>query len=62
VNQPVIWGAHAERAGAARSRLHLPATARQVLTEQGPARPAMDGLAERAGPGKGTVFRGPGRN
>jgi hypothetical protein len=63
VNQPVIWGApHAERAGAARSRLHLLTTARQMPAEQGPARPATDGLAERAGPGKGTGFRRSGRN
>jgi AcrR family transcriptional regulator len=63
VNQPVIWGApHAERADAARNRLHLLTTARQMLAEQGPARPATDGLAERAGLGKGTVFRRFGRN
>jgi AcrR family transcriptional regulator len=58
VNQPVIWGApQAERADAARNRLHLLATARQMLAEQDPARLTMDGLAERAGLGKGTVFR-----
>ena len=63
MNQPVIWGApHAERADAARSRLHLLTTARQMLAEQGPARPTTDGLAERAGLGKGTVFRRFGRN
>ena len=28
-----------------------------MLAEQGTARPTMDGLAERAGLGKGTVFR-----
>jgi polyketide synthase 12 len=54
----VTWGApHAERADAARNRLHLLATARQMLAEQGPDRLTMDGLAERAGLGKGTVFR-----
>jgi hypothetical protein len=37
VNQPVTWVAHAERADAARSRLHLLTTARQMLAEQGPA-------------------------
>src|ERR1700721_437090 len=58
MNQPVIWGApHGERADAARNRLHLLTTARQMLAEQGPARLTMDGLAERAGLGKGTVFR-----
>ena len=58
MDQPVIWGApHAERADAARNRLHLLTTARQMLAEQGPARLTMDGLAERAGLGKGTVFR-----
>ena len=58
MNQPVIWGnPPAERADAARNRLHLLATARQMLAEQGPDRLTMDGLAERAGLGKGTVFR-----
>jgi AcrR family transcriptional regulator len=58
VNQPLIWGAtRAERADAARNRLHLLATARQMLAEQGADRLTMDGLAERAGLGKGTVFR-----
>ena len=58
MNQPVIWGEpHAERADAARNRVHLLTTARQMLAEQGPAKLTMDGLAERAGLGKGTVFR-----
>jgi len=58
VNQPVIWGAPPpERADAARNRLHLLTTARQMLAEQDPDRLTMDGLAERAGLGKGTVFR-----
>jgi polyketide synthase 12 len=58
VDQPVIWGAPpAERADAARNRLHLLTTARQMLAEQGADRLTMDGLAERAGLGKGTVFR-----
>jgi polyketide synthase 12 len=58
VNQPVSWGAPPnERADAARNRLHLLSTARQMLAEQGPSRLTMDGLAERAGLGKGTVFR-----
>ena len=54
----VSWGPpHAERADAARNRRHLLATARQMLAEQGPDKLTMDGLAERAGLGKGTVFR-----
>ena len=48
---------HAERADAARNRAHLMATARQMLAEQGPDTLTMDALAERAGLGKGTVFR-----
>ncbi|MBT2391983.1 TetR/AcrR family transcriptional regulator [Streptomyces sp. ISL-1] len=46
-----------ERADAVRNRLHLLATAREMLAEQGADRLTMDGLAERAGLGKGTVFR-----
>jgi polyketide synthase 12 len=59
VNQPVVsWGApRPERADAARNRQHLLATARQMLAEQGAAALTMDALAERAGLGKGTVFR-----
>jgi AcrR family transcriptional regulator len=48
----------AERADAARNRRHLLATARAMLAEQGGAHGlTMDALAERAGLGKGTVFR-----
>src|SRR5690348_6121334 len=46
-----------ERADAARNRQHLLATARTMLAEQGADKLTMDGLAERAGLGKGTVFR-----
>jgi AcrR family transcriptional regulator len=46
-----------ERADAARNRRHLLATARTMLAEQGADKLTMDGLAERAGLGKGTVFR-----
>jgi AcrR family transcriptional regulator len=54
----VSWGAPpAERADAARNRAHLLATARQMLAEQGADKLTMDALAERAGLGKGTVFR-----
>jgi len=55
---PVSWGTvPAERADAARNRRHLLATARAMLAEQGADQLTMDGLAERAGLGKGTVFR-----
>jgi polyketide synthase 12 len=48
----------AERADAVRNRRHLLATAREMLAEQGSTdKLTMDGLAERAGLGKGTVFR-----
>jgi polyketide synthase 12 len=58
VDQPIGFEvAPTERADAARNRLHLLATARQLLCEQGSDRLTMDGLAERAGLGKGTVFR-----
>jgi AcrR family transcriptional regulator len=58
VNQPVTWGAPpAERADAARNRRHLLATARDMLAEQGVDKLTMDPLAERAGLGKGTVYR-----
>jgi AcrR family transcriptional regulator len=46
-----------ERADAARNRRHLLATARAMLAEQEADRLTMDALAERAGLGKGTVFR-----
>jgi polyketide synthase 12 len=59
VDRPVLPLAapRAERADAARNRAHLLATARQILAEQGPDTLTMDGLADRAGLGKGTVFR-----
>jgi len=58
MSQPVTWGPpHAERADAARNRRLLLATARDMLAEQGADKLTMDGLAERAGLGKGTVFR-----
>ena len=47
----------AERADAVRNRRHLLAMARQMLAVQGADHLTMDGLAERAGLGKGTVFR-----
>jgi AcrR family transcriptional regulator len=58
MNQPVTWGPpRAERADAARNRRLLLVTAREMLAEQGAAKLTMDGLAERAGLGKGTVYR-----
>lgn len=57
MTQPVSWGPPAERADAARNRRLLLAAARAVVAEQGLDRLTMDGLAERAGVGKGTVFR-----
>jgi polyketide synthase 12 len=58
VDRSVVWGAPpAERADAARNRLHLLTTAREMLAVQGSDRLTMDGLAARAGLGKGTVFR-----
>ncbi|MEU6250119.1 helix-turn-helix domain-containing protein [Glycomyces sp. NPDC047010] len=47
----------AERADAKRNRLRLLAVAREMLDECGPEHVTMDALAERAGLGKGTVFR-----
>src|SRR5262252_4994403 len=58
MNQPVTWGSPpAERADAARNRRHLLATAREIIAGQGADVLTMDGLAERACLGKGTVFR-----
>ena len=54
----VPWGTiPTERADAARNRRHLLATAREMLAAHGASTLTMDGLAERAGLGKGTVFR-----
>jgi AcrR family transcriptional regulator len=58
MNQPVTWGSPpAERADAARNRRLLLVTAREIIAGQGAGKLTMDGLAERAGLGKGTVFR-----
>jgi polyketide synthase 12 len=47
----------AERSDAVRNRRHLLSVARAVLAEHDVVALTMDGLAERAGLGKGTVFR-----
>jgi AcrR family transcriptional regulator len=58
VSQPVTWGpTRPERADAARNRRVLLAAAREMLAEEGADKLTMDALAERAGVGKGTVFR-----
>jgi AcrR family transcriptional regulator len=59
VEPPVVhWGApKVERADAARNRVRLLATARQMVAEAGVAALTMDALAERSGVGKGTVYR-----
>lgn len=58
MSQPVTWGRpRAERADAARNRQVLLATARRMIAEHGADKLTMDGLAERAGLGKGTVYR-----
>jgi AcrR family transcriptional regulator len=48
---------HGERADAVRNREHLLQAAREMIAEHGVEKVTMDGLAERACLGKGTVFR-----
>jgi AcrR family transcriptional regulator len=48
---------YGERADAARNREHLLEVAREMVAEHGVEKVTMDGLAERACLGKGTVFR-----
>jgi AcrR family transcriptional regulator len=59
VAQPVVsrGAPRGERADAARNRRHLLAVAREMAAGQGADQVTMDGLAGRAGLGKGTVFR-----
>jgi AcrR family transcriptional regulator len=52
-----VGAPHPERADAVRNRRHLLATAREMLAEEGGDTLTMDALAQRAGLGKGTVFR-----
>ncbi|MDR6416789.1 helix-turn-helix domain-containing protein [Pseudarthrobacter sulfonivorans] len=58
---PLLPGPHpgpaAERRDAARNRERLLTAARELIAECGVEALTMDGLAERAGVGKGTVFR-----
>ncbi|MGW4483915.1 TetR/AcrR family transcriptional regulator [Amycolatopsis sp. NPDC004368] len=54
----IPWGRpREERADAARNRAHLIEVARAMVAELGVDKVTMDGLAERACLGKGTVFR-----
>ncbi|WP_326567808.1 helix-turn-helix domain-containing protein [Amycolatopsis rhabdoformis] len=56
--EPISFGPpREERADAARNRAHLIEVARTMVAELGADKVTMDGLAERAGLGKGTVFR-----
>lgn len=59
MNSPVVpFGKpRGERADAVRNRELLLVTAREMIAEHGVEKVTMDGLAERAGLGKGTVFR-----
>ncbi|BAS11589.1 hypothetical protein AHiyo4_50110 [Arthrobacter sp. Hiyo4] len=52
-----LSGPPAERSDAARNRERLLGAARELIAECGPDALTMDRLAERAGVGKGTVFR-----
>ena len=52
-----IGAQRGERADAARNRQRLLDTAREMIAEVGVDKVTMDGLAERSGLGKGTVFR-----
>ncbi|WP_455771181.1 TetR/AcrR family transcriptional regulator [Streptomyces griseoluteus] len=59
MNLPVVpFGKpRGERADAVRNRERLLRTAREMIDEQGTQKVTMDALADRAGLGKGTVFR-----
>ena len=59
MDRPVlpVGAPHAERADAVRNRQRLLATARDMLEGDGADTLTMDALAQRAGLGKGTVFR-----
>ncbi len=52
-----LSGPPTERSDAARNRERLLGAARELIAECGPDALTMDRLAERAGVGKGTVFR-----
>ena len=67
MSQPITWGppgadddasaGRPERTDAARNRRRLLAVAREMLASEGADKLTMDALAERAGLGKGTIFR-----
>jgi AcrR family transcriptional regulator len=59
VNPPLVplGQPQGERTDAARNREHLLEVAREMVAEHGAGKVTMDGLAERACLGKGTVFR-----
>jgi AcrR family transcriptional regulator len=59
VNLPLVplGQPHGERTDAARNRERLLEVAREMVAEHGVGKVTMDGLAERACLGKGTVFR-----
>ncbi|MER7805094.1 helix-turn-helix domain-containing protein [Streptomyces parvulus] len=59
MNLPVVpfGNPRSERADAVRNRERLLRTAREMIAEHGTQKVTMDALAERAGLGKGTVFR-----
>jgi AcrR family transcriptional regulator len=52
-----IAGERRERADAAANRVRILAAAREVLAERGAEGISLDAVAQRAGVGKGTVFR-----
>jgi hypothetical protein len=54
---PVSVCAPPERSDAARNRRALLDAAAELIAESGPATLTMEGVARRAGVGKGTVFR-----
>lgn len=59
MNLPVVplGNPRGERADAVRNRERLLQAAREMIAEHGTQKVTMDALAERAGLGKGTVFR-----
>jgi AcrR family transcriptional regulator len=54
---PVVGSQTSERSDAARNRLKILDAARRLMAEHGIENVSMDMLAEKAGVGKGTIFR-----